>query len=54
MDTGEIIGQSEVEILPGDTPETLHARIQVAEHALYPAVVARFALDRRDAAPARP
>ena len=46
MDTGEIIAQSEVSILPGDTPETLHARIQEAEHELYPEVLARFA--RRD------
>ena len=43
MDTGEIIGQSEVSILPGDTPETLHARIQEAEHELYPEILARFA-----------
>ena len=43
MDTGEIIAQSEVPILPGDTPETLHARIQDAEHRLYPEVIARFA-----------
>jgi phosphoribosylglycinamide formyltransferase-1 len=43
MDTGEIIAQSEVSILPGDTPETLHARIQESEHELYPEVLARFA-----------
>jgi phosphoribosylglycinamide formyltransferase-1 len=43
MDTGEIIAQQAVPVLPGDTAETLHARIQVAEHALYPAVLARFA-----------
>ena len=43
MDTGEIIGQSKVSILPGDTPETLHARIQEAEHELYPEILARFA-----------
>lgn len=42
IDSGEIIAQSEVPILPGDTPETLHARIQVAEHALYPAVIAKL------------
>lgn len=42
MDTGEIIAQAEVPILPGDTAESLHARIQVAEHTLYPDVVARF------------
>ena len=43
MDTGEPIAQTEIQILPGDTAETLHARIQEAEHALYPEVVARFA-----------
>jgi phosphoribosylglycinamide formyltransferase-1 len=43
MDTGEIIAQSEMPVLPGDTAETLHARIQEAEHRLYPEVIARFA-----------
>jgi phosphoribosylglycinamide formyltransferase-1 len=43
MDTGEIIAQRAVPVLPGDTAETLHARIQVAEHALYPEVLARLA-----------
>ncbi|MDB6155437.1 MAG: Phosphoribosylglycinamide formyltransferase [Chthoniobacteraceae bacterium] len=48
MDTGEVIGQSEVPVLPGDTDESLHARIQVAEHALYPAVIARVAKELRE------
>src|SRR5204863_6814831 len=43
MDTGEVIAQAEVPVLPDDTAETLHARIQVEEHKLYPAVVQRFA-----------
>jgi phosphoribosylglycinamide formyltransferase 1 len=43
MDSGEIIAQAEVPILPGDTPESLHARIQQAEHQLYPQVVGKFA-----------
>ncbi|MBV9491234.1 MAG: phosphoribosylglycinamide formyltransferase [Verrucomicrobia bacterium] len=43
VDTGEIIAQREVAIMPGDTPESLHARIQAAEHALLPEVIARFA-----------
>jgi phosphoribosylglycinamide formyltransferase-1 len=43
IDSGEIIAQSEVSVLPGDTPETLHARIQEAEHLLYPEVIKRFA-----------
>ena len=42
VDSGEIIAQSEVPILPDDTPETLHARIQVAERELYPAVIRQF------------
>ena len=43
MDSGEIIAQAKVPILPGDTPGSLHARIQQAEHRLYPEVVGRFA-----------
>jgi phosphoribosylglycinamide formyltransferase-1 len=43
MDTGEIIAQAEVPVLPGDTPESLHARIQAEEHKLYPAIIARLA-----------
>ncbi|MFN2475090.1 MAG: phosphoribosylglycinamide formyltransferase [Chthoniobacterales bacterium] len=42
VDEGEIIAQKSVPILPDDTPETLHARIQVAERELYPAVIAQF------------
>ena len=43
MDTGPILAQARVPILPDDTAETLHRRIQTAEHALYPEVVRRFA-----------
>ncbi len=35
-DTGPIIIQRTVPVLTGDTPETLHARIQVEEHQAYP------------------
>lgn len=42
IDHGEIIAQREVRILPDDTPESLHARIQIAERELYPAVIAEF------------
>ena len=42
IDSGEIIAQQKVPVLPGDTPESLHARIQIAEHALYPEVIAQF------------
>ena len=43
MDSGEIIAQSAVPVLPGDSPETLHARIQKADHALYPSVLRMLA-----------
>jgi len=43
IDSGEIIAQRKVAIVPGDTAESLHARIQVAERALYPEVIAQFA-----------
>jgi phosphoribosylglycinamide formyltransferase-1 len=43
VDTGKILGQSRVPVLPTDTAESLHARIQVAEHDLYPRMVREFA-----------
>src|ERR1700736_1555518 len=42
IDHGDIIAQREVPILADDTAESLHARIQIAEHELYPAVIAKF------------
>ena len=42
VDTGKILGQSRVPVLPSDTAESLHARIQVAEHELYPRMVREF------------
>lgn len=45
IDSGEILAQRQVPILPNDTPETLHARIQVAERELYPEVVGQFCRD---------
>jgi len=42
VDHGQIIAQREIAILAEDTPESLHARIQVAEHELYPAIIAEF------------
>ena len=43
VDSGPIIGQQTVPVLDQDTPETLHQRIQVAEHDLYPKCVAALA-----------
>ncbi|PTS77927.1 phosphoribosylglycinamide formyltransferase [Sphingomonas sp. HMWF008] len=42
LDGGEVLGQAEVPILPGDTPDTLAARVLAAEHRLYPRVLAEF------------
>src|SRR6266516_6154390 len=42
IDHGQIIAQREVAILPHDTPESLHARIQIAERELYSATIAEF------------
>ncbi|MBO9623196.1 MAG: phosphoribosylglycinamide formyltransferase [Sphingomonas sp.] len=42
LDGGELLGQVEVPILPGDTPDTLAARVLTEEHRLYPAVVAEW------------
>jgi phosphoribosylglycinamide formyltransferase 1 len=36
MDTGPIVAQAAVPVLPGDTPGTLDARVLEAEHRLYP------------------
>jgi phosphoribosylglycinamide formyltransferase 1 len=46
VDSGPVIGQEAVPVLPDDTPATLHERIQQAERRLYPAVVAAFAQGR--------
>ncbi|MEI5687181.1 MULTISPECIES: phosphoribosylglycinamide formyltransferase [Sphingomonas] len=42
LDAGPLLGQAEVPILPGDTPDTLAARVLVAEHRLYPQVLKEF------------
>lgn len=41
MDTGPVIIQEAVPVLPGDTDKTLHARIQELEHRLYPEAIRR-------------
>jgi len=41
LDAGPILGQARVPVLPGDTPETLAARVLPMEHRLYPAVLRR-------------
>lgn len=43
MDTGPIILQARVPVLADDTAESLHQRIQVEEHRLYPEAVRKVA-----------
>ena len=50
LDSGETLGQVEVAVLPGDTAETLANRVLIAEHQLYPRVLAGFASRPFDAA----
>ncbi|NEO25746.1 MAG: phosphoribosylglycinamide formyltransferase [Kamptonema sp. SIO4C4] len=40
VDSGPIIMQAAVPILPDDTPETLHQRVQVQEHKIFPQAIA--------------
>ena len=44
LDAGPILGQARVPVLPGDSADSLAARVLVQEHRLYPAVLRRFAL----------
>ena len=48
LDGGPILGQGRVPVLPGDTPETLAARVLPMEHRLYPAVLRRYAVGDRE------
>jgi phosphoribosylglycinamide formyltransferase 1 len=43
LDDGPILGQAAVPVQPGDSAEILAGRVLRAEHALYPAVLRRFA-----------
>jgi phosphoribosylglycinamide formyltransferase-1 len=43
MDEGPVICQTEVPVLPGDTPETLAARVLKEEHRIYPLALAKLA-----------
>jgi phosphoribosylglycinamide formyltransferase 1 len=47
LDAGPILGQARVPVLPGDTEDSLAARVLVQEHLLYPAVLRRFAAGDR-------
>jgi phosphoribosylglycinamide formyltransferase-1 len=47
LDAGPILGQARVPVLPGDTEDTLAARVLLQEHRLFPAVLRRFAAGDR-------
>lgn len=42
LDAGEVLAQIAVPIAPGDTPESLAARVKHAEHQLYPRALADY------------
>lgn len=46
VDAGPVILQQPVPVFPGDTPETLHRRIQLTEHTLLPEAIRLFAAGR--------
>ena len=48
LDSGEILGQVTVAVLPNDTPGTLAERVLIAEHQLYPSVLGQFLGRTRD------
>jgi phosphoribosylglycinamide formyltransferase-1 len=45
-DTGPVVVQRTVPVLQGDTPEALHARIQIEEHIAYPEALRMMASGR--------
>lgn len=48
VDSGEIIMQAAVPVLPGDTVDTLHGRIQQQEHLILPRAIALAAVTIKD------
>lgn len=42
LDAGEVLGQAEVPIKPGDTVATLEQRVLAVEHELYPRILSEF------------
>jgi phosphoribosylglycinamide formyltransferase-1 len=43
VDSGEVLGQVEVAVLPGDDPDTLAERVLIAEHQIYPRILSEYA-----------
>jgi formyltetrahydrofolate-dependent phosphoribosylglycinamide formyltransferase len=53
LDSGPVLAQAEVPVLPGDTAEVLAARVLVAEHDLYPRALREVASGRLPRDPCR-
>jgi len=43
IDAGPVLGRARLEIRPGETPESLHRRIQELEHELFPGIIGEYA-----------
>jgi phosphoribosylglycinamide formyltransferase-1 len=43
LDSGDVLGQVEVAVLPEDDPKTLAERVLIAEHQLYPRILSEYA-----------
>jgi len=48
LDAGEVLAQAKVAIAPGDTAESLQARVKLAEHQLYPRAVGDYVARSND------
>ncbi len=48
LDAGEVLGQIKLAIRPDDNAQSLAARVLIAEHQLYPAVVSAYVSRRND------
>jgi phosphoribosylglycinamide formyltransferase-1 len=46
LDHGPVVAQAQVDVVPGDTEDTLAARVLVQEHQLYPRAIRLFIEDR--------
>lgn len=51
VDSGPILVQAAVPILPNDTPDALHQRIQVQEHRIFPLAIALAAAEQQQSTP---
>ena len=53
LDSGPVVAQTQVRILPRDDADSLAERVLEAEHALYPAALEAYALAMRDQSEAK-